>query len=49
MPKSLKSEGPLRNVQAISVENDFQSDKKQIRIKIKELAWVIESRIKLEG
>lgn len=47
--KELGNEGPLSNVQAISVEKHFLSDKNQIPMKIKELGCLIESRIKSGG
>ncbi|CAA3007159.1 SUPPRESSOR OF MAX2 1-like [Olea europaea subsp. europaea] len=47
--KELGNEGPLSNVQAISVEKHFLSDKNQLPMKIKELDCLIESRIKSGG
>ncbi|KAL2502362.1 Double Clp-N motif-containing P-loop nucleoside triphosphate hydrolase superfamily protein [Forsythia ovata] len=43
--KELGAEGPLKNVQVISIEKEFLYDKNQILSKIKELDRVIESRI----
>ncbi|CAA2980106.1 protein SUPPRESSOR OF MAX2 1-like [Olea europaea var. sylvestris] len=47
--KELGIEGPLSNVQVISIEKYFLSDKNQIPMKIKELGGVIECRIKSGG
>ncbi|CAI9765750.1 unnamed protein product [Fraxinus pennsylvanica] len=47
--KEFEIEGPLSNVQAISIKKYFLSDKNQIPTKIKELGGMIESRIKSGG